>query len=142
MARKTVRVVIDAEGRDFGKIFILTEMSAAQAERWALRALSALVASGVEIPDDVAKMGLAAVARMGVQAFGGIDFAKMEPLLVEMFACVAIQPGTDPNIVRQQLVEEDIEEVATRIKLRAELFKLHMDFLKVAAQSTPAQATT
>ncbi len=137
--RKVLIVCIDAEGRDQGKKFVLTEMAAAQAERWALRALSALVASGVEIPDDVAKGGLAAVARMGIQAFGGIAWERAEPLLAEMFDCVQIQPGDNPAIVRK-LVDDDIEEITTRFKLRMELFGLHMDFLKAVAQSIPASA--
>lgn len=135
MARKIATVVIDAPGRDLGKIFILTEMAATQAERWGLRALSALCASGVQIPDDLAQSGLAGVARLGLQMFGGIDFEKAEPLIAEMFACVTIQPGTDPKVTRF-LVEDDIEEVKTRITLRMELFKLHMDFFTLAAPST------
>lgn len=137
MARKVARLQITAEGRDTGKVFILTEMAASKAERWALKALSALVASGVDIPDDVAAMGLAAVARMGIQAFAGIDFERAEPLLAEMFTCVTIQPGKDSAVTRE-LIEDDIEEVSTRVKLRSELFKLHMDFLTVAASSTSA----
>lgn len=141
MARKILRVQIVAEGRDIGKVFILTEMAASKAERWALKALSALVASGVDIPDNVASGGLAAVARMGIQAFGGIKWEDAEPLLEEMFGCVVYQPGANPDVTRP-LIEDDIEEISTRIKLRTELFKLHMDFLNVVAQSIPESAPT
>lgn len=137
MARKIVKVIIDADGRDFGKVFVLREMSASDAEEWGLRALSALLASGVEIPDDIAKAGLMGVARMGIAAFGGMPWALLKPLLAEMFTCVRFQPVAGVDAVTRELVEDDIEEVSTRIKLRAELFKLHMGFLLAAIQSTP-----
>lgn len=128
MPRKTLTYTVTDEGRDKGKVFILTEMPASQAERWALRALSALAASGVDVPDDIATAGLAGVARLGVQAFGGLPWEKAEPLIEEMFKCISILPDpTKPGVTRV-LIEDDIEEVATRLKLRIELFKLHMSF--------------
>ena len=132
MARKTLTITIDASGRDKGKIFVLTEMPASQAERWALRALSALAGSGVEVPDDLKDAGFAGLARLGIQAFGNLPWEKAEPLLDEMFRCVQCQPS--PKVVRD-LVEDDIEEIATRLKLRMELFKLHADFLQAGVQS-------
>jgi hypothetical protein len=128
MARKTLTYTVTDEGRDKGKVFILTEMAASQAERWALRALSALAASGVEVPDDIATAGLAGVARLGVQAFGGLPWEKAEPLIEEMFKCISILPDPSKPSVTRVLIEDDIEEVTTRLKLRIELFKLHMSF--------------
>jgi hypothetical protein len=128
MPRKTLTYTVTDEGRDKGKVFILTEMPASQAERWALRALSALAASGVDVPDDIATAGLAGVARLGVQAFGGLPWEKAEPLIEEMFKCISILPDPSKPGVTRVLIEDDIEEVATRLKLRIELFKLHMSF--------------
>jgi hypothetical protein len=128
MARKTLTYTVTDEGRDKGKVFILTEMAASQAERWALRALSALAASGVDVPDDIATAGLAGVARLGVQAFGGLPWEKAEPLIEEMFKCISILPDPAKPGVTRILIEDDIEEVTTRLKLRIELFKLHMSF--------------
>lgn len=138
--RKEIRVPITAEGRDKGKIFVINEMSASQAEKWATRALIALAKSGVDVPDDVANAGFAAVAVMGLRALGGLSFAEAEPLMDEMFACVSIQPGTDPKIVRP-LLEQDIEEVATRVALRIEVFNLHAGF-SIAGSLSPQQAET
>lgn len=132
MARKTLTITIDTAGRDKGKVFVLTEMPASQAERWALRALSALASSGVEVPDDLRDAGFAGIARLGIQAFGNLPWEKAEPLLDEMFRCVQVQPS--PKVVRD-LIEDDIEEIATRLKLRMELFKLHADFLQAGVQS-------
>lgn len=136
MARKTLTYTVTDEGRDKGKVFILTEMPASQAERWALRALSALAASGVDVPDDIATAGLAGVARLGVQAFGGLPWEKAEPLIEEMFKCISILPDPSKPGVTRVLIEDDIEEVSTRLKLRIELFKLHMSFFPGGANLT------
>ena len=39
-----------------------------------------------------------------------------------------------PHVVRN-LIEEDIEEITTRLKLRGEVWKLHTGFLKAVAPS-------
>lgn len=63
-----------------------------------------------------------------------------EPLLEEMWACVQIMPDSSkPHVVRN-LIEQDIEEIATRIKLRAEVWKLHVDFLKAVAPSISSES--
>ncbi|XPE68477.1 hypothetical protein ACNKHP_21825 [Shigella boydii] len=37
-------------------------------------------------------------------------------------------PDPKKRSIRRPLVEEDIEEIITRLNLRAEVFKLHVDF--------------
>lgn len=127
MARKVQDYTADA-GRDQGKLFRLTEMPATQAEKWAAKAFLALAKSGVDIPDNIASAGLAGVAAMGVKAFGGMSFADAEPLMDEMMRCVQrVVDPSNPTFARA-LIEDDIEEVQTRLKIRMELFKLHVDF--------------
>lgn len=147
MARKVLDFTITDPGRDIGKMFRLTEMPATQAEKWAAKAFLALARAGVEIPDNIASAGLAGIAAMGVKALGGMSFADAEPLMDEMFRCV--QRVVDPAnpMFARSLVEDDIEEVATRLKIRMELFKLHVDFFTIGALSTstrvaPVQAVT
>lgn len=137
--RKTETVTITAEGRDKGKRFALTEMPATQAEKWALRAFMALAKSGLEIPDDVQNMGMAGIAALGFQALAGISFQDAEPLLDEMMACVQCVPSA--GVVRV-LIEDDIEEVATRFTLRRDVFELHTGFFSRAAPSTSIPAKT
>src|SRR5690242_21778037 len=48
--RKTLRYTVAEEGRDKGKTYLLTEMSASQAEMWAARAFLAMANNGIEIP--------------------------------------------------------------------------------------------
>jgi hypothetical protein len=131
MARKQANVTIDGNGRDAGKVFVLTELSAAAAETWAGRALFAMLNAGVEIPDNIAQAGLAGIAALGINALTKLPFDAAKPLLDEMFECVKIQPS--PNVVRA-LVDDDIEEVLTRLTLRREILKLHIDFFTDAGQ--------
>lgn len=55
-----------------------------------------------------------------------------------MFECITIIPDpSKPNVTRA-LIEDDIEEVATRLKLRIEIFKLHVDFFTAVSPSISA----
>jgi hypothetical protein len=113
---------------------VLTEMPASQAEKWATRLLLAVTraakaGSGVEIPENLEQLGMAGVAALGVKALAGVAADDILPLMDEMFRCVQIRPDpiSQPLIVRP-LIEDDIEEVQTRLKLRAELIALHTGF--------------
>lgn len=125
--RKEVTVVIEAEGRDKGKVFRLRELPAEQAEAWGLRLMLALSKSGVEVPEGFLEMGMVGVAAMGLKAMGGLPWEVAKPLLDEMMLCIQIQPGPRPDVVRG-LISDDIEEVATRIRLREEVLTLHTGF--------------
>lgn len=135
MARTVSNYTVTDEGRDNGKVFVLTEMPASRAESWAMRALLALMAGGVEVPEGFERMGMAAMAEMGIKALAGLKWEVAEPLLAEMWECVQIMPDpSKPHVVRA-LIEQDIEEVATRLKIRGEIWKLHTGFLKAVAPS-------
>lgn len=141
MARKIANYKVEDAGRDFDKVFVLTEMSASKAETWATKALLALMGNGVELPDNFERTGMAGMAEVGIRALSGLSFDIAEPLLVEMFDCVQIMPDPkSPHVVRA-LIEQDIEEVMTRIKIRAEVWKLHTDFLKAVAPSISSGST-
>lgn len=135
MARKTKGVTCPLPGRDEGKVYFITEMSASKSEAWALRALLALVKGGAQIPDGVAGAGLAGVAQMGPDAFMSLDYETIRPLLDEMMACVKIQPNPADEASRRPIMEEqdDIEEAATRVWLRLEVYELHVGFSKTVS---------
>ncbi|HGE8373774.1 TPA: hypothetical protein ACGD64_000577 [Serratia marcescens] len=132
MARKETFITIDAAGRDQGKVFYIKEMSASQAEWWALRALMAMGRGGVEIPDNLRSMGIAAMAVEGLKAISKIPPDEAKPLLDELMTCVQAVPNPADKTVVRPLIEADIDEVATRLNLRAEVFKLHVDFFATA----------
>lgn len=143
--RKTKVVTITDEGRDKGKQFLLTEMPASRAEKWAVRALLALARSGVDVPDNLVLTGMAGLMEVGLLALRGISFSDAEPLLDEMIGCVMVMPDPigNPTFARN-LIEDDIEEVATRVQLRSEVFSLHTDFFSLAdkLKSTSGTAPT
>ena len=140
--RKTLRYTVTDSGRDHGKVFLITEMSASDAEDWALRAFFALMNSGIDVPDEVADMGFAGIASVGLKALGKVEYSKAKPLFDDMMTCVQVMPDpAKPNVVRS-LIDTDIEEVTTRLKLRSEVFKLHTDFLAAAAPSITAPSKT
>lgn len=142
MARKTIRYTVTDEGRDKGKVFVLTELSASEAEDWAASAFLALSRSGADIPDDVQEMGMSGLAVLGLRALSGLKIEEARPLLARMFACVQINPDpARPEIVRA-LIEDDIEEVKTRLLLRKEVFDLHTGFFTSAARTLSEQAAT
>lgn len=132
--RKEKTVTIAAEGRDKGKIFLITEMSAWQAAKWADRCFFALAQSGVEIPEEIEQLGIAGIATLGLRALGGVKYPEAESLLDEMMGCVKFVDPTNPQVTRR-LIEDDIEEVKTILTLRAEVFELHTGFSFAAALS-------
>lgn len=140
MARKTETYTVTDANRDNGKTFLITEMSAAQAEAWAMRAILALMDGKVELPEGIESEGMAGIARVGIKALAGLRWDVAEPLMKEMFDCIQIIPDpARPQIIRP-LIEQDIEEIMTRVKLRGEVWALHTGFSMTAALSKSPQA--
>lgn len=130
MARKTLDWTA-VDGRDKGKNFRITEMSALDAESWAIRAMLALNRTGLELPDEVVESGFEAMAMIGSGKIMALEMSELQPLLDEMMKCV--QVVTSAGIIRSLLWNEggegdDIEEVATLWRLRSEVFALHTGF--------------
>lgn len=140
MARKTERLTISQENRDKGKTFIITEMSADKAERWAIRAITALMNDSVSVPPGALNAGMAAIAAIGLNALSNLDFEVAEPLLAEMMSCVKIDMGN--GIIRELLEGDcgDIEEVVTRLLLRKAVLELHLGFSLPAIPRTSESA--
>ena len=133
--RETKTVIIPAVGlgrdRDKGKTFLLTEMSATRAEKWADRAFLALGRSRVDLPPGIERTRRPDFHTMALLV-GNMKFPDLEPLMDELMSCVQIIPDPrNPGFVRAP-VEEDIEEVATRQYLRSEVLDLHVNFMLAA----------
>ena len=142
MARKIEYVTIDKAGRDLGKTFVITEMSAFATERWATKAFLALANSGIDLPQGMA-MGMQGMASMGLEALGKIKYDDAEPLLDEMLECVQIKPS-EKAPPREIITGDDgdIEEIATLLTLRMAIFKLHVNFSMPDSTPTSALAGT
>lgn len=146
MARKTAKFIVeDPNSRDFGKVFFITEMPASQGEKWAARAINALLSSGIKVPDNVASEGLRGLAIAGasmLEGFNGISWDQLEPLMDEMMGCVQLIPDPSKEQVKRPLQEFDIEEIKTRLLLRNEWLELHIGFSFAADGQTSVSAAS
>lgn len=131
MTRRTDLVTITAEGRDKGRTYLITEMSAFQAEDLAVRVLLALANAGVDVPE--ATTGMAGLAAAGVDALKKLPYATAKPILDEIRGFMQYQHkvGQPP----MPLDETNVWEVATLFELRKRFLMLHLGFLK--AGDTP-----
>lgn len=142
MTRKTIDFTA-TEGRDTGKLFRITELPAAEGERWAMRALNAIAKATGDVPLSFLSSGAQGLAALGISAFAKARWEEIEPLIHEMFRCVTIIDNpADPDKARA-LIESDIEEVITRLQLRQEVLDLHLGFFKAAVHwiSTAARSS-
>lgn len=145
--RKTIDVTISPEtapsvdGRDYGKMFRVTEMSAVKAERWANRATLALVPRlSQEVAPDVAE-ALAenpTMPQMGhlFRLLQGLSFPEIEPLLDELMECVEVVSDPTGQLPPRKLGlggMEDIEEIETIRYLREVVLSLHTGFMMPAS---------
>ena len=124
MARKTARITIDAEGRDKGKVFVVTELPALDIERWAVRLVLALGKNGVSLPDVQADSGFAGIAGVLWALVAQVSPAEAENLMATMLEGLKIDEGK----ITRDLVSGDIEEPETLLQLRMAWVDLHSGF--------------
>ena len=132
MARKETSFTADF-GRDIGKQFHITEMSASQAENWAFKLILAIGNAGIEIPESLAAQGVAGLLAVGYMNLLKIPFEAAKPLLDEMMGCIQVVPSAN---LKRPLIEDDIEEVKTRLALRKAVWDIHTDFFLDGKEST------
>ena len=134
MALKTKQITIE-HGRDKGRVFLITEMSAAHADNWAMRALIALVNGGVDLGGLSPQQGMMGMAGVALDALGRLKADNAIPLLNELLDCVQIIPeGGRPRPLNMDF--NDVEDFTTLWRLRKEVFALHTDFLQHAFGKT------
>lgn len=126
MARKTCRVTIDADGRDKGKTFVLTELSALDIERWTVRLVLALGKNGVSLPSVQVDSGFAGIAGVLWVLIAQIKPEEADALLATMLEGLKIDEGK----ITRDLVADDIEEPETLLQIRMAWAELHAGFFK------------
>lgn len=130
MALKTRQITIE-NGRDKGRVFLITEMSAAHADNWAMRALIALANGGADLGGISPQQGMIGMARVALDALGRLKADDAIPLLNELLDCVQIIPESGrPRPLNMDF--NDVEDFTTLWRLRKEVFALHTDFLQHA----------
>jgi hypothetical protein len=131
--RKTLTVTIK-EGRDAGKKFLITERPCIQTEHWIMRAIFGLGKAGVELPPELLQLGAAPIAyAIATQAI------KLPSRLGIRLADELMQgvERVEEKLTRS-LVDNDIEDVSTRLQLKAEVMKLTFGFFVPAASQSSA----
>ena len=136
MARKNKTIVIRGgpNNRDNGKQFLLTEMDADAAEWWALRVLFALGRANpqfsemFDVTGGMGALASAAGAHELAKALVSVNPVDIKPMLDEMMRCVSIIRDPKYPEVASAILPDDIEEIGTRLKLRGEVFYLHVGF--------------
>jgi len=146
MRNKVTYTVTDSKSRDDGKTYVITEKSAYDAEKWAIRAFFVISNAGIDIPDDPVSLGMEGLVRWlighGLDALQRVQFSpEVADLLDDMMTCVRIMPDSNkPNVIRDLIQEDDIEEVKTRLILRREVIQAHLVFSPAVDPSTSGQA--
>jgi hypothetical protein len=142
LGRRVSELVITTDGRDKGKRFVITEMPAVQAEKWAARAFFAVGGSGLDVPADfLTDAGPTTLERFaGLAAFVGqalltCSFKDAEPLMDEMMSCVQIKPDPSNDKMIRAVRPEDYQEVRTILTVRREVLDLHLGFSTAAILS-------
>ena len=138
MSRRTVTVIIEDEGRDKGKTFILTEMPATLGEKWATQALSLLVQAGASVSEDARTAGMEGLASVPIAGIAQVK-ALQDPSLDAWWECVKYQhaPNQPPMAIVQGEASQ-IEEIATITFLRMQVLELHTAPFLSASGSTSA----
>ncbi|EKN3779541.1 TPA: hypothetical protein ACPZPV_002273 [Yersinia enterocolitica] len=136
MARKEIVYIVDAEGRDNGKEFIITEMSAWDADSLAQDIFRAMGDSNYTgIPADVIAMGCAGLATVGLSVISASSPEVAHNLRDRLISTVEIVITHDGNRSRRQVKGSiDFEEVSTIRKLLDKVFQTNFDFLTIAGE--------
>ncbi|HEF0028357.1 TPA: hypothetical protein R8G57_002889 [Citrobacter freundii] len=136
MARKEIPFIVETEGRDKGKEFLITEMSAWDADSLAQDIFRAMGESNYSsIPADVIAMGCAGLATVGLSIISASSPEVARQLRDRLMSTVDIIITNDGQ--RQQRKVNgalDFEEVSTIRSLLDKVFQVNFDFLTIAGE--------
>lgn len=122
-----------AEGPDAGKCFVISRMSAFTADRWARHVVRALARAGANTPREALHSGIAGLSGQSMALFGHMSDEDCDRAFSGLLDCVTIRRDpTNRTIEPAPLIEADITDPNTLPALRAEAFRLNVDFFKAA----------
>lgn len=136
MRKEVTYVVEDHASRDFGKEFLITEMSAWSADEMAQDLFRIMGNEGfTEIPADVISMGCAGLATFGLPVLTSASPEVSRALRDRLLQTVQIVI-THNNQTQQRPVNGpiDFEEVDTIRKLMDKVFEVNFSFLTVGGE--------
>lgn len=131
MSRNSITITIK-EGRDTGKSFRITEWPCVKVEHWIMRAVFGLGKAGVELPPEILQLGAGPIAYAIASQAVKLPSRLGIRLADELMECVQrVEEKLD-----RTLVDSDIEDVTTRLTLKAEVLKLTFGFFAPAASQS------
>lgn len=136
MARKEIPFIVEEEGRDKGKEFVITEMSAWDADSLAQDIFRAMGESNYTgIPADVIAMGCAGLATVGLSVISASSPEVAHKLRDRLMATVEIVITHDGNRNRRAVKGAiDFEEVSTIRTVLDKVFQANFNFLTIAGE--------
>ncbi|MBA7802510.1 hypothetical protein HV170_13395 [Citrobacter freundii] len=136
MARKEIPFIVEEEGRDKGKEFLITEMSAWDADSLAQDIFRAMGDSNYSsIPADVIAMGCAGLATVGLSVISASSPEVARQLRDRLMSTVDIIITNDGKCQQRKVNGSlDFEEVSTIRSLLDKVFQVNFDFLTIAGE--------
>lgn len=136
MARKEIPFIVETEGRDKGKEFLITEMSAWDADSLAQDIFRAMGDSNYSsIPADVIAMGCAGLATVGLSVISASSPEVARQLRDRLMSTVDIVITNDGKRQQRKVNGSlDFEEVSTIRSLLDKVFEINFDFLTIAGE--------
>lgn len=136
MARKEIPFIVEEEGRDKGKEFLITEMSAWDADSLAQDIFRAMGDSNYSsIPPDVIAMGCAGLATVGLSVISASSPEVARQLRDRLMSTVDIIITNDGQRQQRKVNGSlDFEEVSTIRSLLDKVFQVNFDFLTIAGE--------
>lgn len=136
MARKEIPFIVETEGRDKGKEFLITEMSAWDADSLAQDIFRAMGDSNYSsIPADVIAMGCAGLATVGLSVISASSPEVARQLRDRLMSTVDIVITNDGQRQQRKVNGSlDFEEVSTIRSLLDKVFQVNFEFLKIDAE--------
>ncbi|WP_410702335.1 hypothetical protein [Citrobacter braakii] len=136
MARKEIPFIVETEGRDKGKEFLITEMSAWDADTLAQDIFRAMGDSNYSsIPADVIAMGCAGLATVGLSVISASSPEVARQLRDRLMSTVDIIITSEGQRQQRKVNGSlDFEEVSTIRSLLDKVFEINFNFLTIAGE--------
>ncbi|EKN3386119.1 hypothetical protein ACPSVR_004278 [Yersinia enterocolitica] len=135
MSRKQITYTVEDEGRDKGKEFIITEMSAWDAEELSEEIYRAMGHGEFNsLPADVVAMGVAGLATVGISVLAAAPASVSRPISDRILSTVEIVITNEGKDINRAIKPLDFEEISTIRTLKDKVFELNFGFLSLAAK--------
>ncbi|WP_302421450.1 hypothetical protein [uncultured Citrobacter sp.] len=136
MARKEIPFIVETEGRDKGKEFLITEMSAWDADSLAQDIFRSMGDSNYSsIPADVIAMGCAGLATVGLSVISASSPEVARQLRDRLMSTVDIIITNEGQRQQRKVNGSlDFEEVSTIRTILDKVFQVNFDFLTIAGE--------